>query len=846
MAQALRPFQERALQHLMRGNNLILQVPTGGGKTRAALAPFLQHFCRNLMLPEQQRVRSEFPLTCRYATPLRSLANQFTPIYQEMESRLGPQGNRRLIETYKRFGQRIVQIQTGEQPNDPHFESALTFCTIDQLLASFLGIPYGVSTGRSNLNVGAVIGSYLVLDEFHLYPVEANGWGARTTALQMLALLNKQERLTPFTLMTATFSSGLLQKVAELLKAEIVSVSDKPGPNGEPSELDEIYAGRQRRFFVRNEAMQAHEIVDLHRDCTLVICNTVQRAQETYWQIRQVLAEQGRDSELILLHSRFSDEDRAAKQTKLEDELGSKNWNGNDYLGRDLIVVATQVVEVGLDISVRTLHSEIAPANSIIQRAGRCARFARQQGTVYLYPLPEGARALPYSKEACQATLDAFGQFNGQLLDFAREQLIIDAVHSGEDHAMLNLFERERRSITSKIFAGLGQQERSIASELIRNVQLVSVLIHPDPNSALTERPWDFQSFSLSPYSLTARWEKDLQQEDEIGLWKAEALEQSTEEGNRLETRYSWKPIKDKNEIPLALMLCLSPTVASYDKELGFQVRNSNSSLPWQAGNFISQLRPQQKRARSFAPYKQESYLEHIRGLLRAFQNSRLQDELSYVGSRLEALFQLPAGTLHKAVRIAIACHDIGKLSQGWQSWANTWQSTLFQSSQDEQYQPRKAPFAHTDYDPRAHFELSKSIKPKRPNHAGESAFFASQIIYELLCKDFADPKDQRLQILYRAMIAAIVRHHNAKSTSYTPQTLIPDAQRHIEAALQEVLVLNGSLQAKPKPIKIAGEFNANHMTKPREERPEEAWLYFLFARILRLADGRSFEFKEG
>ena len=48
---------------------------------------------------------------------------------------------------------------------------ALTFCTIDQLLASFLAIPYGVGPNRANLNVAGVAGSYLVLDEFHLYPL---------------------------------------------------------------------------------------------------------------------------------------------------------------------------------------------------------------------------------------------------------------------------------------------------------------------------------------------------------------------------------------------------------------------------------------------------------------------------------------------------------------------------------------------------------------------------------------------------------------------------------------------------------------------------------------------------
>ena len=40
----------------------------------------------------------------------------------------------------------------------------------------------------------------------------------------------------------------------------------------------------------------------------------------------------------------------------------------------DRIIVATQVVEAGVDISSRTLITELAPWASIVQRIGRCNR----------------------------------------------------------------------------------------------------------------------------------------------------------------------------------------------------------------------------------------------------------------------------------------------------------------------------------------------------------------------------------------------------------------------------------------------------------------------------------------
>src|SRR5260370_24091273 len=79
-----------------------------------------------------------------------------------------------LARSYEYFKRNPISIQTGEQSDDPQFESILTFCTIDQLLASFLGIPYGVDGRRANINVGAIVSYYLVFAEYNLYPLVLN------------------------------------------------------------------------------------------------------------------------------------------------------------------------------------------------------------------------------------------------------------------------------------------------------------------------------------------------------------------------------------------------------------------------------------------------------------------------------------------------------------------------------------------------------------------------------------------------------------------------------------------------------------------------------------------------
>src|SRR5690606_31572997 len=112
------------------------------------------------------------------------------------------------------------------------------------------------------------------------------------------------------------------------------------------------------------------------------ICNQVARAQELYKNLRQLT--QDSDIEVILLHSRFTQADRAAK----EDEVRALFGKGYDR-SRSAILVATQVIEVGLNNTCEHLHTEPAPANAIPQRAGRCARYPAEQGTDHVYRVPE-------------------------------------------------------------------------------------------------------------------------------------------------------------------------------------------------------------------------------------------------------------------------------------------------------------------------------------------------------------------------------------------------------------------------------------------------------------------------
>lgn len=101
--------------------------------------------------------------------------------------------------------------------------------------------------------------------------------------------------------------------------------------------------------------------------CAAVICNTVTRAQEAFTALQ---AEFGSDVRLV--HSRFIAPDRARREAALVSELGPAGDRPNR-----LIVVGTQVLEQSLDVDFDLMVTDLAPADLILQRAGRLHRHRR-------------------------------------------------------------------------------------------------------------------------------------------------------------------------------------------------------------------------------------------------------------------------------------------------------------------------------------------------------------------------------------------------------------------------------------------------------------------------------------
>jgi CRISPR/Cas system-associated endonuclease/helicase Cas3 len=185
-----RTFQRDTIYKILQRQDILLRAPTGSGKTETAIAPFL--FAKSLNL--------DFPNKLIYVVPLRTLANSLRERAKALVERWS--------KVYQPTRRLVITLQTGENPEDPRLEGDIVFCTIDQMLSSFLNIPYSVGRGSANVNAGAIFASYLVFDELHL--LDPN-----RSFTTLIKVLQQVKGISPFLLMSATLTDELANQIIQ-------------------------------------------------------------------------------------------------------------------------------------------------------------------------------------------------------------------------------------------------------------------------------------------------------------------------------------------------------------------------------------------------------------------------------------------------------------------------------------------------------------------------------------------------------------------------------------------------------------------------------------------------------
>ncbi len=120
---------------------------------------------------------------------------------------------------------------------------------------------------------------------------------------------------------------------------------------------------------------KAHRAASL----TLVVVNTVESARTLFLALEKLFTQceskshgkriqpcepSDKNPDVKLIHSRFRPIERE----------GWNDWLRPPWPDEGRIIISTQIVEAGIDVSARTLISELAPWPSLVQRFGRCNR----------------------------------------------------------------------------------------------------------------------------------------------------------------------------------------------------------------------------------------------------------------------------------------------------------------------------------------------------------------------------------------------------------------------------------------------------------------------------------------
>ena len=374
--------------HLALSNKfpILVKAPTGSGKTEMAIAPFLRQF-----------VEGQFTIAPRliYVLPMRVLVNT-------------------LAERIKKYTEKIspfisVKIQHGDAPNSPFFIADIVVTTLDQFLYGFARSSKQVGK-HIDIPAGAIASSLVIFDEAHMYRDEFT-FSIMRALLEILC----QSKI-PFVVMTATMPESLEKSLFEN-----IDLSKKQKIVGDlPIESEVKISLAEESMYNKDEVNIPKEILQkIKSKKTLIVVNQVKRAQRVYEEVKNRLGLN--DNQIVLLHSRFTKKDREILENKAISLIPHKE-NGKVIVPEELgIVISTQVLEAGIDFSAELLLTEVAPADALIQRAGRCARYKEENGEMIIFPVEDDKGFLPYERDYIAKTIEWLNSHpNFNIKDFSQ------------------------------------------------------------------------------------------------------------------------------------------------------------------------------------------------------------------------------------------------------------------------------------------------------------------------------------------------------------------------------------------------------------------------------------------
>jgi CRISPR-associated endonuclease/helicase Cas3 len=396
------PYQELLASEVIQDR--VVNVPTGSGKTAAAVLAWLYRI---------QADPKRTPRRLVYVLPTRALVQQTANCTREWLSKLG---------MYEKIP--VWPLLGGDPELSKHQRSwihqpeqaCILIGTLDLLLSAALNRGYAMSRGAWPTAFGLLGNDVLfVLDETQLM-----GNGCATFAqLAHFRQVFGSTRPVYTWWMSATQERDWLKTVDYVEPPEVF-------PQGTVRDQTLEKLGSRwtaAKPLKKLKALTAEEVFRLAPTggMTLIVRNTVARARELAAELQRPATTAGGKKKkqleqrpgpvVLLLHSRFRNRERAALYQSLVQadailrgkdlpSAAAAEWLA-EVKQRGLVVVATQVVEAGLDISADVMVSELAPWSSMVQRFGRLNREGTQRSAAFWVDIKD-KEASPYSAKDLQ------------------------------------------------------------------------------------------------------------------------------------------------------------------------------------------------------------------------------------------------------------------------------------------------------------------------------------------------------------------------------------------------------------------------------------------------------------
>ncbi|MFE0027105.1 CRISPR-associated helicase Cas3' [Amycolatopsis sp. NPDC059021] len=371
---------ERATEGISGPVMLLVEAPTGEGKSKAALQA------------AATMVRRLGMAGVYVAMPTQATSNQMRAVIEAMLAELGDETPVHLAHSGAR--DHLVTRPSDVGHDDPRDVAAQAWFTRKRNLLATLdsgtvdqALKGAIRSGHVFVRLAALANKVVVFDEVHAYDVYMSTLLERL--LMWLGALG-----TPVVLLSATLPAKRRHDLLAAWQAGIrgrhpreiadtpstpypaVIIADSENVAAHAADVSPVNKDRVIHFGHVADAdvvdwLLAHAMRDR---CVVVIHNLVRRAVATYDALEQRIALLPEDERpaLIAVNGTLPAGQRQSVEERLRDYFGP---GGNRP--RRAIVVGTQVLEQSLDLDFDGMLSDLAPIDAMIQRAGRVHRHRR-------------------------------------------------------------------------------------------------------------------------------------------------------------------------------------------------------------------------------------------------------------------------------------------------------------------------------------------------------------------------------------------------------------------------------------------------------------------------------------